>query len=117
MKMSGIMMLTEKKHRIMFCASENINLRAIGLLVETNINRVTLNICHKSGNNDHCAIFRQDFDNVEVNKQWTTKILYLRQPVPLSCDRIYLLVLTFYGGASVVGDEGEEFINVQTGII
>ena len=100
----------------MFCASVNINLKAIGLLVEKKINRVILNVCHRSVNsNSNDVIYKEDFDNIEVNKSGSTKILYLRQPVSLSCDRIYLLVLTFYGGATVVGYGGEEFINVKTG--
>ena len=108
-----------EKHRIMFCASDNIKLRAIGLLVEEEIKRVIFNICEKSTINHDKGfrvIFKQDFDNV-VSKFGSTKILHLRHPVPLNSDGMYLLVLTFCGGASMVGYGGEEFISVKTGTV
>jgi len=110
-----------EKHRIIFCASDNVNLRAIGLLVEEKINKVILNICKKStvnNNKEFMVIFKQDFDNVEAiesgNKSGNTRILNLRDQVPLNCEGMYLLVLTLFGGASIVGHGGEEFINVKT---
>ena len=104
-----------EKHRMRFCASENISVMGIGLLVKSPIKRVTLNLCQLNGqNNDHCVIFKQDFDNVNASSV-SSIVLKLRHSVPLSCDRIYLLVLTMYGGSSYVGCGGEEFVTVNSG--
>ena len=104
-----------EKHRMRFCASENISVMGIGLLVKSPIKRLTFNLCQLSGqNNDHSVIFKQDFDNVNASSV-SSIVLKLRHGVQLSCDRIYLLVLTLHGGASYVGCGGEEFVTVNTG--
>ena len=104
-----------EKHRMRFCASENISVMGIALLVKSPIKRVTFNLCQLSGqNNDHCVIFKQDFDNVNASSV-SSIVLKLRHGVRMSCDRIYLLVLTLHGGASYVGCGGEEFVTVNTG--
>ena len=103
-----------EKHRMRFCASENISVMGIGLLVKSPIKRVTFNLCQLSGQNgDHCVIFKQDFDNVKPSSV-SSIVLKLRHGVQLSCDRIYLLVLTMHGGASYVGTGGEEFVTVNS---
>ena len=105
-----------EKHRIRFCASENISMTGIGLLVRSVIKRVTFNLCQETDRpgNDHSVIFKQDFENVSSSSV-SSIVLKLRHGVELSSDRIYLLVLTMYGGASYVGVGGEEFIGVSCG--
>ena len=107
---------TGEKHRLRFCASENITLTGIGLLVKSTIKWVTFNLCQETDrpSNDHRVIFKQDFDNVHSSSV-SSIVLKLRHGVQLSCDRIYLLVLTLYGGASYVGEGGEEFVAVAGG--
>ena len=105
-----------EKHRIRFCASENINVMGIGLLVKSVIKRVTLNICQESGrfSDEHCVIFMQYFDDVKASSS-SSIVLKLRHGVELSCDKIYLMVLTLHGGASYIGVGGEEFVSVSCG--
>ena len=107
-----------EKHRMRFCTSENITLMGIGLLVHSTIGKISFNICQKMmgdvHNPDHNVIFQQDFDNVNGSSMCSI-LLKLRHGVQLSCDHIYLLVLTVHGGASYVGYGGEEFVVVQAG--
>ena len=104
-----------EKQRLRFCASENITLKGIGLLVKNLVRRVTLNICQERGiNNEHRVIFKQDFENVPGGSL-STKVLKLHHGVELRCDLIYLLVLTMYGGASYAASGGEEFVSVNCG--
>jgi len=100
-----------EKHRIRFCASENIVMVGISLLVRSSVSRVTLNLCQDREEDYHCqrVIFKQDFEKVTGSSDGSV-VLELRTGVKLSCDRIYLLVLTMYGGSSYVGSGGEEFV-------
>ena len=113
-----------EKHRIKLCASENINMLGIGLRVKAPISRLTLNICHESGHckgqyngtySDHATLFMENFFNLSATSSDGSTRVKLRHGVQLSCDRIYLLVLTLHGGASHVGTGGEEFVTVHCG--
>ena len=105
-----------EKHRIMFCASRDLNLTGLGLLVARTIDRVTLNVSQKCDHNDgHRVIYAQEFYEVQPPRSGAHFKLSLRQSVALSCDRIYLVVVTMYGGASVPGYGGEEFVTVDCG--
>ena len=101
-----------EKHRIKFCVSENILLTGLGFLVAKTIDRVTITVSHQlKGRHDHSPIITEpSFINVGSSK--STVVLKLRKPLPLSCDKIYLLTVTLHGGASIVGHGGEEFISV-----
>ena len=110
-----------EKHRIKFCATENITLLGIGLRVKAPISRLTLNICQESGHckgqyngtySDHATLFMENFYNLSPSSSDGTTVVKLRHGVQLSCERIYLLVLTLHGGASYVGTGGEEFVTV-----
>ena len=103
---------TGEKHRIKFSTSENIVLTGLGFLVAKSIDRVTITVCHQlKGRTDHSPITTgEDFWNVKSSK--SSVILKLKKPLPLTCDRIYLLTVNLHGGASIVGHGGEEFISV-----
>ena len=110
-------------YRIRFCASEDITVLGVGLRVKTPIRRLTLNICQESGHckgqyngdySDHGTLFMENFKNLAANSSAGSAVVKLRQGVRLSCDRIYLLVLTCYGGVSYVGTGGEEFVTVRS---
>ena len=111
-------------YRIRLCASEDITVLGVGLQVKTPIRRLTLNICQESGHckgqyngdySDHGTLFMENFKNLSSTSSTGAVLVRLRHGVQLSCDRIYLLVLTLYGGASYVGTGGEEFITVHCG--
>ena len=103
------------KHRIKFCASEDITLTGLGFLVAQKVDRVTITVGHQLKDRpDHSPITTgEDFWNVGSSS--STVILRLRKPLPLSCDKIYLLSVNLHGGASIVGHGGEEFISVARG--
>ena len=104
-----------EKHRIMFCASENISMTGLGFLVSKTIDRVIVNICQKNDHrDDHSVILKQDFYKLSSRSNGTA-VLHLKHPLPLSRDRIYLVVVTMFGGASLVGHGGEEFVTVDCG--
>ena len=106
-----------EKHRMRFCTSENITMTGIGLLVHSTIARISFNICQKvrgDHDHDHNVIFQQIFDNVNASSVCSI-LLKMKYGVQLSCDNIYLLVLTVHGGASYVGYGGEEFVEVKVG--
>ena len=97
---------------------------AIGLRVKAPISRLTLNICQESGHcngkyngnySDHATLFMENFFDLSASSSAGSTMVKLRQGVELSCDRIYLLVLTLHGGASYVGTGGEEFVTVHCG--
>ena len=103
-----------EKHRIRFCASENIDFLGVGLLVCEDIERVTVTLLHQlEQREDHSVLATGEFHNVK--KSCSTVTLKLTKPLSLSCDRIYLLVVNLFGGASIVGHGGEEFITVERG--
>ena len=105
-----------EKHRIRFSATDNITLTGISLMVQSTIRRVTFNLCQETDrrSNDHFVIFKEDFYDVNPSTV-SSGGLRLRRGVSLSCDRIYLLVLTLHGGASQVRYGGEEFLGVPHG--
>ena len=76
----------------------------IGLLVASKINRVIINICQTTPHDGYCVMFKQDFENVSPS---VSKLTF-RRSVALSCDRIYLIVVTMEGGASFVGQTCNE---------
>ena len=111
-----------EKHRIRFCTSEDITFTGIGLRVKTPIRKLVFNICEESGHckgqysgaySDHRPLFREDFENLSASSSDGSVVLKLRHGVKLSCERIYLLVLTLHGGASLVGTGGQEFVSVR----
>ena len=104
-----------EKHRIKFCASEDITLTGLGFLVAKDIDRVTITASHRLGLQSDYSVIRtsENFWNVRCSN--STVLLKLRKPLPLSCDKIYLLTVTLHGGASIVGHGGEEFISVARG--
>ena len=104
-----------EKHRIKFCTSENILFTGLGFLVAKTIDRITITVSHQlEGRHDHSPITTEpSFYNVISSN--STVILKLSKPLPLSCDRIYLLTVNLHGGASIVGHGGEEFISVARG--
>ena len=106
-----------EKHRIMFCASENITIRGVGLLVKTTIKKVTMTICHclDTGIQNQGVIFTQNFETVSPSQESSAVVLKMKRGLQLSCDRIYLLVLNLHGGSSYVGTGGEEFVGVRCG--
>ena len=90
-----------EKHRIKFCASEDIILTGLGFLVTM-------------GRHDHSPLTTgEDFYNVRSSK--STVALKLQKPLSLSCDKIYLLSVNLHGGASIVGRGGAEFVGVDRG--
>ena len=101
------------KHRLKFCASEDITLTGLGFLVAKNIDRVTITVSHRLEDRYNPITAGEDFWNVSSSD--STVILRWRKPLPLTCDKIYLLSVTLHGGASIVGHGGEEFITVERG--
>ena len=101
-----------EKHRIKFSTSENILLTGLGFLVAKTIDRVNITVLYQiEGRSDHSVLLSEPpFFNVESSN--SSVVLKLKKPLPLNCDRIYLLVVTLFGGASIVGHGGEEFISV-----
>ena len=57
--------------------------------------------------------FMENFENLSASSSDGSVVLRLRHGVRLSCERIYLLVLTLHGGASLVGTGGQEFVSVR----
>ena len=103
------------KHRIAFCTSDNVNLVGLGLRVHQDITRVVASVCQMYGGINHqglFAVFSQTFNNVP--KEGKTSILKFYKSIQISCDEIYAIVLDVHGGASFVGEDGEEFVAVQT---
>ena len=102
-----------EKHRIKFCASEDIILTGLGFLVAKSIDRLTITVGHQlKGRHDHSPLTTgEDFYNVRSSK--STVALKLQKPLPLSCDKIYLLSVNLHGGASIVGRGGAEFVGVD----
>ena len=96
---------TGETHQFRFCASEDITVKGVGLRVKSSISKVTLSLCQDSKK----ILFKQDFLSVSPS----SSVLQLRHWVRLSCDRGHLLVLTLHGGASFVGEGGQEFVSVD----
>ena len=110
--------LKGENHRIRFCASEDISLVGIGLRVKAPIQRLQLYISHvsRNPNEEHSGPifhFMENFENLPANSSDGSVVVKLRHGVKLSCERIYLLVLTLHGGASLVGTGGQEFVSVR----
>ena len=103
-----------EKHRLKFCASEDITLTGIGFLVAKNIDRVTITVNHRLEDRPVFTPITTGEDFWNVSSRDSTVILRLRKPLPLTCDKIYLLSVTLHGGASIVGHGGEEFISVAS---
>jgi len=106
----------QESHRVMFCASDNIVLRGIGLLVTSPIRKVVMDILHKP-RNVYGLFYSQHFKNVQSCAPTAgvgvgSAVLSFSKPVKLSCDRIYLLDITVEGGASLAAAGGEEFVSV-----
>ena len=104
-----------EKHRIKFCASEDITLTGLGFLVAKDIDRVTITASHQLGLQSDYSVIRTSEVFWNVRCSTSTVLLKLRKPLPLSCHKIYLLTVTLHGGASIVGHGGEEFISVARG--
>jgi len=101
-----------EKHRLLMCSSEDINLLGLGLYIGKSIEKIVFSICltnYKQHEQLIHSIFSQTFHNVPKKK--TTTVLKLNQKIPLSCDKIYLIVLNVFGGASIAGVGGEEFVS------
>ena len=103
-----------EKHRLKFCASEDITLTGIGFLVAKNIDRVTITVSYRLEDRPDYNPITTGEDFWNVGSRDSTVILRLRKPLPLTCDKIYLLSVTLHGGASIVGHGGEEFISVAS---
>jgi len=106
----------QETHRVMFCASDNIVLRGVGLLVTSPIRKVVMDILHKP-RNVYGLFYSQHFKNVQSCAPTAgvgvgSAVLSFNKPVKLSCDRIYLLDITVEGGASLAAAGGEEFVSV-----
>ena len=100
-----------EKHRILFNASENIDLLGLGLLVAKKIDKVIVNISQPKDKGQYRLIYNENFENVPSSD--STTILQFGKSVPVSSEKIYLIGLTMIGGASVVGHGGEEFVIVE----
>ena len=102
------------KHRLMFCTSDNVNMVGLGLRVHQDITRILVSVCqmYEGQVKQYIAIFTQTFESVP--KKQTTSVLRFNRPLTLNCDQIYMIVLHVYGGASDVGEDGEEFVAVHT---
>ena len=100
----------KEKHRILINASRDVSLTAVGLSVATTVDKVTVNISMKHQGFYKENIFQENFYNVDTSNQ----VVKFRNPILLSCDHIYLIILTMVGGASRVGEGGEEFVTVRT---
>ena len=105
------------------CFQSRFRVHGIYRCLKTPIRRLTLNICQESGHckgqyngdySDHRSLFHEIFKDLSANSSAGSAVVKLRQGVQLSCDRIYLLVLTCYGGVSYVGTGGEEFVTVRS---
>ena len=102
-----------EKHRLLFNASENVELVGIGLLVAEKMTRVTVNISQPIENGQYSVIYKKDFYDVQPSYFRTTNYLKFSQNIAISSEKIYLIVLTMIGGASVVGYGGEEFVIIK----
>jgi len=103
-----------EKHRLLMCSSDDINLLGLGLFVGKSIEKIVFSICLTDYKKDEQlihSIYSQSFHNVP--KKIPTTVLKLNQKIPLSCDRIYMIVLNVFGGVSIAGVGGEEFVSAK----
>ena len=71
-----------------------------------------LNICYKTAQNDFGSLYSERFKDIDES----TNLLRFQKEVPLTQEKEHLLVITFSGGSSKAGDDGQRFAlsNIQS---
>ena len=99
-----------EKHRLLVSSDQDINLVALGLMVERPITKIILSICRKNNYQDEPKpFFNQTFSQVPSYAEDTT-VLKLQRKVPLAGTAPLLLVLNIFGGSSRVGCGGQQTV-------
>ena len=101
-----------QKHRIIFSVNEDIKLRGVGLLVNSPIQEIMINVSQKTRQGDFGTHYSEKFTNVgkSLNEEDSTPKLMFARGVPLQKSNEYLLVVSLTGGSSSVGIGGKDVI-------
>ena len=104
----------KQKHRLLFQTSEHILLHGVGLLIDSVVPDIMINVCKKTAQDDFGSLYMEKFKNIQIcsSANGVTSLLFSK-PVPLPRHKENLLVLTMTGGSSVVGSGGRNYVPVE----